>query len=404
MKNIAFWLKFSVFNFAVVAFLGVMMRYKIAFALPFVDQKHVQEAHSHFAFYGWITQIIYVLIIIYLKKYFQEIQLKKYTALLVINAVAAYAMIPSFIYNGYYWLSIAASTLALLVTFVFFFFLINDTKAIRDLPKPWFLAAFFFAMISSVGVFGLSYMMMSGNMTQNLYLAATYYYLHFQYNGFFLFACIGLLINSLNNIGAELSERNNKMTFWLMFFGCLIGYGLSVLWLKLPVWIFIVIVLATLAQTLGAVKIYQMVKNNWKYLILNFSPLQRFVLIYVGFAFFVKILLQLGSNIPEVSQFAFGFRNIVIAYLHLILLMCISVFLMNQILATNVFNINKNITRGLKLLLLGIFLNEAVLGLIGIFSIKYIAIPFSPEILLGVSVLMLAALLIIYFNLKKAEA
>lgn len=401
MKNNNFWLRFSVLNFLVVAVLGVLMRYKIAYSLPIVDQKQVQEAHSHFAFYGWITQIIYVLIIRYLHRFLSEQQLKKYNTLLIVNAVSAYVMVPSFIYNGYFWLSILASTAALLTSFVFFFFLIRDLKGRQDLVKPWFLGGLFFAVISSVGVFGLSYMMSSGNMTQNLYLASTYYYLHFQYNGFFIFSCIGLLIHSLKQIGAEVSEKDNRTIFWLMFIGCLIGFGLSVLWMKMAMWIFVAIVLATIAQTIGAVKLYAVVKTNWTKLVLHFSPLQRFVLMYVGFAFFAKTVLQLGSTIPALSQFAFGFRNVVIAYLHLILLMCVSVFLINQILATNVFKITKPVTTGLKLLLLGIFLNEAVLGLMGIFSIKYISIPFAPEILLGVSLLMLISLFIILINLKK---
>lgn len=403
MKNINFWLRFSVLNFFLVAVLGVLMRYKIAYSLPIVDQKHVQEAHSHFAFYGWITQIIYVLIIRYLHGIIPENQLKKYHTLLIVNAVSAYVMVPSFIYNGYFLLSIVASTAALLTSFVFFFFLLRDLKGKQDLAKPWFLGGLFFAVISSVGVFGLSYMMSSGNMTQNLYLASTYYYLHFQYNGFFIFSCIGLLIHSLKQIGAEVSEKDNKMIFWLMFIGCLIGFGLSVLWMKMPMWIFIAIILATIAQTIGAVKLYLLVKKNWTKLVLNYSSLQRFVLMYVGFAFFAKTVLQLGSTIPALSQFAFGFRNVVIAYLHLILLMCVSIFLINQILATNVFKMTKPVITGLKLLLLGIFLNEAVLGLMGVFSIKYISIPYTPEILLAVSLLMMFSLLIIFFNLKKKD-
>ncbi len=401
MKNINFWLRFSVFNFLIVAVLGVLMRYKIAYSLPIVDQKHVQEAHSHFAFYGWITQIIYVLIIRYLHGILSEQQLKKYHTLLVVNAIAAFVMIPSFIYNGYYWASIAASTGALLTSFAFFFFLLMDLKGKQDLVKPWFIGGLFFAVISSVGVFGLSYMMSSGNMTQNLYLASTYYYLHFQYNGFFIFTCIGLLLHSLREIGAEISEKDNKIIFWLMFIGCVIGFGLSVLWMKMPLWIFVAIILGTIAQTIGSVKLYLVLKKNWPKLVLNFSALQRFVLMYVGFAFFAKIVLQLGSTIPALSQFAFGFRNVVIAYLHLILLMCVSAFLINQILATNVFKMTKPVTTGLKLLLLGIFLNEAVLGLMGIFSIKYISIPYTPQILLVVSLLMLVSLGIILVNLKK---
>ena len=401
MKNIVFWLRFSVFNFLLVAVLGCIMRYKIAYSLPIVDQKHVQEAHSHFAFYGWITQIIYVLIIRYLHGILPENKLKKYNVLLVINAIAAFVMIPSFIYNGYFWASIAASTAALLTSFVFFFYLIRDLKGNHDLVKPWFLGGMFFAVISSIGVFTLSYMMMTENMNQTLYLASTYYYLHFQYNGFFIFSCIGFLILSLKQIGSEISEQENKLIFWLMFIGGLIGFGLSVLWMKIPLWILIVILLATIAQTIAAVKLYGVVKRNWPKLVVNFSALQRFVLMYVGFAFFAKIALQLGSNVPALSQFAFGFRNVIIAYLHLILLMCVSIFLLNQILATNVFKITKPVTTGLKLLLLGIFLNEAVLGLMGIFSIQYVAIPFAAEILLVVSLLMMFSLLAILVSLKK---
>ena len=83
MKNIIFWLRFSVLNFLIVAVLGVLMRYKIAYSLPIVDQKHVQEAHSHFAFYGWITQIIYVFIIRYLHGIISEQQLKKYQMIIL---------------------------------------------------------------------------------------------------------------------------------------------------------------------------------------------------------------------------------------------------------------------------------------------------------------------------------
>lgn len=401
MKNIIFWLRFSVLNFFMVSVLGVLMRYKIAFSLPIVDQKHVQEAHSHFAFYGWITQIIYVLMIRYLHGIIPEQKLKKYNILLIINAVAAYVMIPSFIYKGYYWASIAASTAALLTSFAFFVFLLIDLKGKKDSIKPWFLAGLFFAVISSVGVFTLSYMTKTGNLTQSLYLGSTYYYLHFQYNGFFIFSCIGFLLHSLKKINAEISAEENRFIFWLLFIGNLIGVGLSLLYMKMPLWLTVLIVLGSFAQTFGAIKLYLYVKRNWTKLVLNFSALQRFVLMYVGFAFFVKIVLQLFSNIPAVSQFAFGFRNVVIAYLHLILLMCISVFLVSQILATNVFKMTKPVITGLKLLLLGIFLNEAVLGIMGILSIKYIAVPFSAEILLVVSLLIMFSLLLISFSLKK---
>ena len=131
--------------------------------------------------------------------------------------------------------------------------------------------------------------------------------------------------------------------------------------------------------------------------------MHRFVLLFVGFAFAVKIALQLGSNIPALNQFAFGFRNVVIAYLHLVLLMCIATFLLNQILATNYFTVTKTLLLGLKMFLLGIFLNELMLGLMGIFSIKYISIPYANHFLFYFSLLIFVALGIILLNMKTRK-
>jgi hypothetical protein len=397
----SFWLKFSVFNFLIVALLGVTMRYKILYSMPFLDQKHLQEAHSHFAFYGWITNVIYVLILNYMHKINAQIDLKKYEKLIVVNLIASFTMLGAFLYGGYFWASIAGSTVALLCSFVFFFFFVRDAKKIQDSSKLWFLAGLFFAVISSVGVFNLGYMMMSKTATQDLYLASEYYYLHFQYNGFFIFSCIGFLLFSMKQAGSGISEKQNKLIFWLLFVGCVIGYGLSVLWMKMPVSIFAVIVVATIMQTIGAVLLFVFIKKNWTNLVLKWSPMHRFVLLYAGFAFAVKIALQLGSTIPALNQFAFGFRNVVIAYLHLVLLMCIATFLVNQILATHYFTITNKLLMGFKLLLLGIFLNELILGLMGVFSIKYISIPFANEMLLGVSVLMFASIFWIFLHLKS---
>ncbi|HAI81709.1 MAG TPA: hypothetical protein DCL65_11860, partial [Chryseobacterium sp.] len=161
-----FWLKFSVFNFFLVALLGVIMRYKILYSLPFLDQKHLQEAHSHFAFYGWITNVLYVLIMHYISKVNPLVKLRKYEYLIVINLAASFAMLGTFIYGGYFWASIAASTAALLTSFVFCYFFIRDSMKIQDASKIWFLAGLFFAVISSAGVFNLAYMMSSKNINQ----------------------------------------------------------------------------------------------------------------------------------------------------------------------------------------------------------------------------------------------
>ncbi len=401
--NRSFWMKFALVNFCIVAVLGVIMRYKILFSLPWLDQKHLQDAHSHFAFYGWITTAIYILLTDYLRKTMPNVAMKKYRALIIVNVVSAFAMLATFIYGGYFWASIAASTAALLCSFVFAGVFYKDTAGLRDASKIWFRSALFFAVISSLGVFNLAYMKMTGTVSQSMYLASEYYFLHFQYNGFFIFSCIGLLLFSMKEAGAVLTKKENNILFFLMFFGCLVGFGLSVLWMEMPAWVFALIIITTVGQTVGAVMLYRYVRKHWTNLVVKWSPMHRFVLMYAGFAFAVKTLLQLGSNVPAISQFAFGFRNVVIAYLHLVLLMCIATFLVNQILATNRFKVTSAVLTGLKLLLLGIFLNELILGLMGVFSIKYVAVPYANHGLLAVSVLMLVALIIIVGTLKRRE-
>ena len=394
-------LKITVFNLFIVSLLGVIMRYKIAFYFPFLEQKHLQEAHSHFAFYGWITNAIYLFIYKILKQTISKKKLTSFYNTIIINLFASYGMLFSFLYSGYYWLSIVFSTVALFCSFYFLFIFYKNYKNLETLSRIWFLGGLLFAVFSSLGVFNLSFMKINHHISQDLYLASTYFYLHFQYNGFFIFSCIGLLINMLENIGAKLNSSEIYLTFWLLFFSCFLGFGLSVLWLELPIWLYSMIVLSSLVQIFANVKILFWVRKNWMLILEKFTPLERFILIFVGVAFFAKVLLQLASTIPAISQFAFGFRNIVIAYLHLVLLMCITGFLILKILILKIFRLKKKFVLGIKLFLLGVFLNELVLGINGILSIKYISLPYSQYILFGISILIMLSLLIILMNSKK---
>lgn len=115
----------------------------------------------------------------------------------------------------------------------------------------------------------------------------------------------------------------------------------------------------------------------------------------------MKIALQLVSTIPSVSQFAFGFRNIVIAYLHLVLLMCITGFLIFNFLTSKIFRLNTIFILGIKLFFFGIFLNELVLGINGILAIKYISLPYSHYILFGISIVIMLSLLLVFVFTKK---
>jgi hypothetical protein len=63
MKNTTLWASTSLFNFCIVGLLGVILRSKILFDLPWINYLNLLDAHSHFAFGGWITLSLLMLFV-----------------------------------------------------------------------------------------------------------------------------------------------------------------------------------------------------------------------------------------------------------------------------------------------------------------------------------------------------
>src|SRR5450432_1054988 len=58
-KKFQRWSALCLLNFSLVAILGMILRFKIAFSLPAINYNFLLEAHSHFAFCGWISTVIF---------------------------------------------------------------------------------------------------------------------------------------------------------------------------------------------------------------------------------------------------------------------------------------------------------------------------------------------------------
>ena len=399
----SFWIRFSIFNLLLVAFLGLLMRYKIGFEFPLLDQKSLQHSHSHFAFAGWVSHTLMTLLISFLQKHDlkNNIAFKKYNSILIGNLICSYVMLFSFIIQGYGAVSITFSTLSIFASYWFAYVFFKDCKQIetKSTAVKWFKAAIFFNVISSLGTFALAYMMATKNIHQNEYLASIYYYLHFQYNGWFFFACMGLLLDYLKVTTS--SNRIYSQSFILLFWSCIAGYFLSTLWLDLPLWIYIITAISAVVQVIIWYLLFKTIIKENKSIFVNLSGYLKYLIIFISLALSVKFLLQLGSTIPAVSELAFGFRPIVIAYLHLILLAIISLFLLFYVYANNFVVINKKTILGLILFSLGVILNEVVLGIQGVASLSYTLIPFINESLFGIALLLFTSILWTTFYSKK---
>lgn len=395
------WLNISILNLLLVAILGFVLRYKIAFYLPLFDQKFILHSHSHFAFSGWVTQSLMVLLIHYLSTKFGEQIISKYRWLLYANLISAYGMLISFIFQGYGLISISFSTLSILVSYAFAVYFWRDLNKIteRSTSILWFKAALVFAVLSSIGAFNLAFMMANKMNNQNWYLASVYFFLHFQYNGWFLFAGLGLL-NSKLEITIKESIKLRQV-FLLFCYACVPAYFLSVLWLPFTTNIYLILIGAVLAQLIGWGILMKICLKNKEIISRQVSSNGKILLILSAIAFTIKLILQSGSIHPELSHLSYGFRPIIIGYLHLVLLGVTSIFIIGYIVSFKLININNLLIKGIYVFVFGIIVNELLLMIQGVAALSYTGIPYIHIMLLAAAgVLFLGILIMLVSRLK----
>ncbi|MEO5582431.1 MAG: hypothetical protein ABIR66_07045, partial [Saprospiraceae bacterium] len=322
---------------------------------------------------------------------------KKYRWLLLANLLTAYGMLIAFPIEGYGLYSIIFSTASILFSYVFTVYIWRDLNRleIKSTAHSWFKSAVFFNALSSIGAFALSIMMIEKMIHQNWYLAAEYFYLHFQYNGWFFFGCMGLFTALISRF--NISKDALQKIFRLFLFASVPAYFLSTLWMPIPVWVYALVVIAAFAQVIAFIWLVYLIKQKWNEVNRNFSATAKCILGLSGSALSIKLLLQLGSTIPAMSNLAFGFRPIVIGYLHLVLLGVITLFLVGYLFSKMHFKLTKIATAGVFIFAAAVILNEMVLMVQGVAAISYHTIPYVNEMLLGTALLLFTGALFMVF-------
>ena len=145
---------------------------------------------------------------------------------------------------------------------------------------------------------------------------------------------------------------------------------------------------AALLQFAGLYKLAVLLRANLPIIREQWNGTAVFILGLSLLALIIKLCLQGGSTIPEISRLAFGFRSIVIAYLHLVLLAFTSLFLIGFLFLQKLIPDTALAKTAMLLLAVGVFLNEFVLMMQGIVSFSYIIIPYLNEVLFGISLLL----------------
>lgn len=383
--------RFSFFNFFLVALVGLFIRSFGYLPAEGINYKYILHAHSHFAFGGWVMPLLFGLIL----KFFPRIRegipythLRNITAMIF---VSAYGMLCSFPFEGYAAVSISFSTLSILAGYYLSY---QSWKVLRKdslkISERFLLAGFFYFVLSSIGPFATGPLIAMGKAGSVLYFDAIYFYLHFQYNGWFTFTLLAILFEMM---GKDLPEQKGRTIFRLMNLACIPACFLSFLWSRPPGIFYIIGGTGAMMQVVAVFMLLPELLSFFRT-----KDLGNRIAGFALFAFVIKNILQLAGSFPAVTDLAYQNRNFIIAYLHLVLLGFVSLFSISVLLKEKVIALNKATKYGLLLFLIGFISTELLmilqpimipLHITGSFPLQQLLIGFTALLPVGVFLLVI---------------
>jgi hypothetical protein len=391
------WCRLAFLNFFLVSAAGVLLRLKILYSIPWLNFKFLLHAHSHFAFAGWVSLFLMAALVGRLPL----VAAVRYEKLFLGYLVSAYGMLLSFPFQGYGPVSIFFSTISVLQSWWFAVKFWRDARQVFAPALSWLLIrwALFFLVISAAGTFSLAWLMANKVNHPDLYFGSIYFYLHFQYNGWFFFAILALLVQLLPE------EAQKKLTASLKALGLITipTYFLSTLWMLLPSWLYWISVVAAIVQMALFLNIVRLLYPA-ALLSIHTRPVKLIWLLAL-LALVIKFGLQTLSVIPDLSAYAFGFRPVVIGYLHLVLLGFVSLFCIGWLMEHRVFPLpSAKLPFAVLLFIAGILLNELTLMAQGITAMFLVRIPRTNEMLLLAALFLFLSIVWMNWQLRRSAA
>ena len=396
MKNMSRWVNVLILNFCVVAFLGFTLRSKILFSIPFLDYNRLLDAHFHFAFGGWVTLTLVVLLIIELltpalkqKRVYQCLPacfLSASWLLLIASPLPANSLGASL-----------CSTVFILVTYAFAYFFVTDIKQslVSRTVKLLAMCSMVCLVLSSLGIFALAYLFASKSLNTFAYRDALYTYLHLQYNGFFTLSVFAILFQRIEpKMTEEVKQKAYQFSLWL----CISTFPslfLTYLW-RDPNIAYRVIAITGSITLLICLAFFVALALSLKAIYATVTPIVRNMAFLSLGAFTLKIFLQSFTLFPAVGNAVFGDRPVIIGFLHLVFLGFVTLFLIAWFAQNGFLNLNSAFTK----LALGVFttaviLNEAVLMTQGLGAMFIKSSNVFPWLLWALSIMLLIGALLI---------
>ncbi len=317
--NLKTHIKIALGYFFIVALLGLFMRMFHVFDIDF-NYKNILHAHSHIALLGWIYTAITTLIY---QLYLSEKKIDTfYKRLFWSTQISILGMLFTFPVTGYALFSIFFSTYFLLNTYVFVRLFLRHTSPKQKKTNSYKLiwASLWFMVLSSIGPWALGIIMSTLGSTSPWYRNAIYFYLHFQYNGWFLVALIGILFSVFEKYSISFPKKIFQLFFMLFISGVILTFFLSILWMKPSLGFYVLAGIGSIFQIVAFGILWKQLKLHKKQLKESLSKMEGILLKTAGLLFIAKLLAQFIGSFPGISEMISNNIDVVIGYIHWIFL------------------------------------------------------------------------------------
>lgn len=377
------------FGWLLVAFgLGLLLRWFFVSPMPGINYKFMLHTHSHIALLGWVFVGLYILLVVV---FIPAEARRRYYQLFWWMQLSLLGMLFSFPFQGYAAISISFSTLFVVTTYILSVWFFRDLKTDRQVSASFLRHGLFFLVISSLGAYLLGYLRANGLETTHWYNNAVYFYLHFLYNGFFMWGMAAWALRRREQQGEALPI--DQKIVWLLVASTWLTFALSVLWIN-PPWIWYAGGIIGAAIQLWLAVRWLLIEKDVRTHFLSLHAWGKWISCFVLALVFLKLFTQLLSGFPEIATWVFTSKIFtIIGYIHLIMLGILTPYLIltlfPQILTQTGFGI------AAICYLLGFLFTEGILFSYGLWpELTSIAnafpLLFGGYLLIGISLLQIA--------------
>lgn len=361
MDRLILQIRRAAFLFLIIAVLpAVLLRFMQCIGgLGTIKFPFILHTHSHVAMLGWVFTAIFALFITaWLKEH--PATVRKLKLLLFLLIVSVIGMLVTFPVYGYAFWSIFFSTLHIFTQLGFTWIFYRETEAQTDIAVKTARTALLLQLVSAAGALSVGPVAAAGYAGQPLYFLCIYFYLHFQYNGWMMFAVLALLLKYIGIPETEKLNMRLRTSFRLLLAGVILTYAGMAIWCTDSALIVGIAACGAIAQLVGiAVFIKQIFPSLRKWLQKQFLASR----IFIGaslVSLVIKSVLQLAAVHPRLNIWIAEQRGVVIAYLHLVLIGFVTSFLLGALLVDS-GRYRKRIMTGLLFLIFTFTATELIL-------------------------------------------